>query len=67
MVVKYSFTYENIPVEILDHRIRRFKNKEVTLVKFLWRSQSVEGDTWDVQATMKAKYPYLFPSYSILA
>jgi len=67
MVVKDSLTYEDVPVEILDRQIRRLRNKEVVSVKVLWRSQSVEGATWETEAVMKAKYPHLFPSDSILA
>ena len=43
--VNDSLYYENLPVEILDRQVRRFRNKEVALVKVLWRSQSVEGAT----------------------
>ncbi|WMV41633.1 hypothetical protein MTR67_035018 [Solanum verrucosum] len=66
VAVKDSLTYEEEPVEILDRQVRRLRNKEVTSFKVLWRSQSVEEATW-VEATMKAKYPYLFPSDSIPA
>ncbi|WMV09660.1 hypothetical protein MTR67_003045 [Solanum verrucosum] len=31
----------------------------------LWRSQSVEGATWEAEASMMAKYPHLFPSDSV--
>ncbi len=65
--VKDSLTYEEVPVEILDHQIRRLRNKEVALVKILWRSQSLEGATWEAEAAMKSKYPHLFPSDSIPA
>ena len=64
VVVKDSLSYEDVPVEILERQVRRLRNKEVTLVKVLWRSQSVEGATWEAEATMKAKYPHLFPSDS---
>ncbi|WMV46528.1 hypothetical protein MTR67_039913 [Solanum verrucosum] len=67
VVVKDSFTYEDMLVEILDHHVRRLRNKEVALVKVLWRSQSVEGATWEAEAAMKAKYPNLFHFNSILA
>jgi len=63
--VKDSLTYEEVPVEILDCQVRRFRNKEVTSVKVLWRSQSVDGATWEEEATMKAKYPHHFPSDSV--
>ena len=43
--VKDNFSYEDVPVEILDRQVRRLKNKEVATVKVLWRSQSVEGAT----------------------
>ncbi|WMV08295.1 hypothetical protein MTR67_001680 [Solanum verrucosum] len=50
---------------ILDRQVRRLRNKEVATVKVLWRSQSVEGATWEAEATMMAKYPHLFPSDSV--
>ncbi|WMV46668.1 hypothetical protein MTR67_040053 [Solanum verrucosum] len=65
VVVKDSLTYEEVTVEILDRQVRRLRNKEVTSVKVLWRSQSVEGATWEAEAAMKAKYPDLFPSDSV--
>ena len=64
VAVKDSLSYKDVPVEILDRQFRRLRNKEVASVKFLWRSQSIEGATWEAEAAMKAKYPYLFPSDS---
>ena len=62
VVVKDSLSYEDVPVEILERPVRRLRNKEVASVKVLWRSQSVEGATWEVEVAMKAKYPHLFLS-----
>ena len=64
VAVKDSISYKDVTVEILDRHVRRLRNKEVALVKVLWRSQSVEGATWEAKAAMKAKYPHLFPSDS---
>ena len=61
LAVKDSLSYEDVPVEILDHQVRRLRNKEVSSVKVLWRSQFVEGATWEAEAAMKVKYPYLSP------
>ena len=47
VAVKGSLSYEDVPVEILDRQVRRLRNKEVTSIKVLWRSQSVEGSTWE--------------------
>ncbi|WMV09966.1 hypothetical protein MTR67_003351 [Solanum verrucosum] len=67
VAMKDSLSYEDVPIEILDHRVRRLRNKEVATIKVLWRSRSVEGDTWEAKAAMKSKYPHLFPSDSISA
>ena len=63
-VVKDSLFYEYVAVEILDRQVRRLRNKEVASIKVLWRSQSVEGATWEAEPAMKAKYPHIFPSDS---
>ena len=64
MAVKDNLSYEDVLVEILDRQIRRLRNKEVVSVKVLWRSQSIEGATWEAEAAVKAKYPHIFPSDS---
>ncbi|WMV50494.1 hypothetical protein MTR67_043879 [Solanum verrucosum] len=67
VIVKDSLTYEEAPVEILDRQVPNLRNKEVASVKVLWRSQSVEGTTWEAKEAMMDKYPHLFPSDSISA
>ena len=64
VVVKDILSYEDVPVEIFDNQVRRLRNKEVTSLKVLCVSQCVEGATWEAEATMKNKYPHLFPSNS---
>ena len=54
VAIKDCVSYEDVPVEILDRQVSRLRNKDVTSVKVLWRSQSVEGSTWEAEATMKA-------------
>lgn len=49
--VKDSLTYEEVLVEILDHRVRRLSNTEETSSKILWRIQSIEGATSEEEAT----------------
>lgn len=62
--IQNSLSFDKIPVEILDFQIRRLRNKEVLLVKVLWRNQSVEGATWEAEADMRAKYRHLFSASS---
>ena len=47
--MKDNLSYEDVPVEILERQVRGLRNKEVTSVKVLWRSQSVEGATWEAE------------------
>ena len=44
-VIQENISFIEIPIEILDFSVRRLRNKEVPLVKVLWRNQSVEGAT----------------------
>ena len=64
VVVKDSLSSEDVPIETLDRRVRRLRNKEVALVKVLWRIQSEDRATLESEVAMKAKYPHLFPSDS---
>ena len=54
VALKDSFRYEHVAVEILDCQVKRFKNKEVASVKILWRSQSIEGTTWEGEQLWKS-------------
>ena len=59
--VQEDLTYVEKPVEILDIEVRKLRNnKEIALVKVLWRNHRVEEATWDHEEEMKAKYPELF-------
>ncbi|MCF6786103.1 chromo domain-containing protein, partial [Corynebacterium parakroppenstedtii] len=61
-VVEYNLTYEETLVQILDRQVKRLRNKEVASVKVLWRNQQVESATWEAEANMQKRYPYLFHS-----
>ena len=60
--VKDTIYYEEEPIDNLDRQVRSQRNKEVSSVKILWRSQSIEGATWETEAAMNAKYPHFFHS-----
>ncbi|KAH0672805.1 hypothetical protein KY290_025037 [Solanum tuberosum] len=58
-VVEDNLTYEEVPVQILDRQVKRLRNKEMASVKVLWRNQQVESATWEAEADMQRRYPYL--------
>ena len=60
--IKHSLTYEEIPVEILDHQVRKLRKKEVASVNVLWRIQFIEEATWYDEEDMKRIYPHRFES-----
>ncbi|KAK8649483.1 hypothetical protein V6N13_130212 [Hibiscus sabdariffa] len=57
-----DLSYEEEPVKILDHEVKRLRNKNVSFVKVLWRNHKVEEATWEPEETMRTQYPYLFDS-----
>ena len=62
--IQNDLSFEEVPVQILDHQICRLRNKEVPLVKFLWQNKSVEGANWEAEADICTKYPHIFSTNS---
>ena len=58
--VNDDLTYEEEPMAIVDYQVRQLRSKTIPMVKVLWRSNDVEEHTWETEAEMRAKYPYLF-------
>ena len=57
--INQDLTYVEVPVAIVDRRIKKLRNKEITLVKVIWRNHDVEEATWELESDME-KYPQLF-------
>ena len=62
LVVDENLSYEEVPVEILDHQVKQIRNKEVATVKVLWRNHLVKEATWEAEADMRFCNAYLFSS-----
>ncbi|KAK6144921.1 hypothetical protein DH2020_021741 [Rehmannia glutinosa] len=60
MELKSDLSYEEVPMGILLREVKKLRNKEIPLVKVLWRNQSLEEATWEREGEMRAKYPDLF-------
>ena len=48
------------PVQTLDFKVKTLRNKDIPLVKVLWRNQLVEEATWERDSNMRASYPEFF-------
>ncbi|XP_027169505.1 uncharacterized protein LOC113769237 [Coffea eugenioides] len=55
-----TLTYEEIPVRVLDRKVKELRNKQIPLVKILWKNHGVEEATWEMEEKMRTKYPELF-------
>ena len=60
--VQEDFTFDEEPKVILDREIRQLWNKQVPLVRVLWKLHGMEEATWEPESKMRAHYPYLFSS-----
>ena len=58
--VDEDFSYEEVPVEILDRQVKRLTNKEIATTKVLWGNHLVEGSKWEAEDNMRSHYPHLF-------
>ncbi len=55
-----DLSYQEQPIQILDHREQVLRSKTIPLVKVLWRNHLHEEATWETEKEMKDKYPQLF-------
>ncbi|KAL0539868.1 hypothetical protein IC582_024089 [Cucumis melo] len=55
-----NLSYAEQPVEVLAREVKTLRNKEIPLVKVLWRNHRVEEATWEREDDMRSRYPDLF-------
>ena len=57
---KEDLYFEVQLVGIVDQRMKELRNKVILMIKVLWKSDTVEEMTWEIEASMRSRYPYLF-------
>ncbi|KAA0040403.1 pol protein [Cucumis melo var. makuwa] len=50
--IKENLSYTEQPVEVLAREVKTLRNKEIPLVKVLWRNHGVEEATWEREDDM---------------
>jgi hypothetical protein len=58
--IQPNMTYDETPMRILDRKDQVLRNKSISLVKVLWNNHSVEEASWELEESMRNKYPHLF-------
>ena len=57
-----NLSCDEVPEEIFDRQVKWMRNKEVAVVKVLWRDNLFEGATWEAETDMRSHYLQLFGS-----
>jgi len=60
--IQPDLTYEEEPIRILAREVKELRNKQIPLVKVLWRHHNTEEATWESEETMRQQFPQLFAS-----
>ncbi|TYK01415.1 ty3-gypsy retrotransposon protein [Cucumis melo var. makuwa] len=55
-----NLSYTEQPVEVLAREVKMLRNREIALVKVLWRNHRMEEATWEQEDDMRSRYPELF-------
>ncbi|XP_027150278.1 uncharacterized protein LOC113750511 [Coffea eugenioides] len=61
-----SLTYKERPIRVLDWKVKDLRNKQIPLVKVLWRHHEVEEVTWELEKDMREKYLELFANKALI-
>jgi len=51
--IQPDLTYEEEPLRILGREVKELRNKQIPLVKVLWRHHNTEEATWESEETMR--------------
>ncbi|XP_073277648.1 uncharacterized protein [Primulina huaijiensis] len=55
-----NLSYGEVPVQIMDRKVKALRNKEIGFVKVHWRNHVIEEATWELEEEMRQCYPDLF-------
>ena len=55
-----DLAFEVQPVAIVDQEIKQLRSEVISIIKVLWRNDSVEEMIWETETSMRNHYPYLF-------
>ncbi|XP_028062622.1 uncharacterized protein LOC114265951 [Camellia sinensis] len=61
VLLKDDYTYKERPIQIVNRRIKRLRNKEIPLVNVDWQNYGGTYVTWETEEDMMKRYPNLFP------
>jgi hypothetical protein len=60
IIIQQDLTIDAQPVRVLEFSERVMRNRTIKYVKILWSNQTKREVTWELESTMRKKYPDLF-------
>jgi len=58
--LRENLSYEEIPMKIIDKKENELRRRRIPMVKVMWSNHgSPEEASWELEETMRDKYPYL--------
>ena len=57
---KEDLSFEDQSMGIVDQKLKELQNKVISMVKVLWKSDTVNEMTWEIEASMRSRDPCLF-------
>jgi hypothetical protein len=60
IIIQQDLTIDAQPVRVLEFSERVMRNRTIKYVKILWSNQMEREATWELESTMRNKYPDLF-------
>ena len=60
IIIQQDLTIDAQPVRVLEFSERVMRNRTIKYVKILWSNQTEREATWELESTMRNKYPNLF-------
>ena len=64
--ISENLSYIEEPVKIISYKIKQLRNRDISLVKVLWRKHVVEEAKWKIEEHTRSKYPHLFDNSGII-
>ncbi|XP_020092819.1 uncharacterized protein LOC109713234 [Ananas comosus] len=60
MELQEDMTYEEFPAYVINRKVRKLRNREISYVKVRWCEHGDREATWELESSMREHYPHLF-------
>jgi hypothetical protein len=55
-----NLSYVEVPKKILEKSIKELRNKNIPMVKILWKHHGIQDASWEIEEWKRKKYLELF-------